>query len=119
MAQQHKTHLILKTLLIGGLVATLIYLFHPDVGAFSLIINNEPIADPLVHFAAIPTLLIALLLMSVLMLLAFLGVGLFIFIAVLGFSMFGMFLIAPYVWPVLVIIFLIILFMSWTEPKDD
>jgi len=118
MAQQHNTHLILKILLIGGLVTTLIYLFHPGVGEFSLIINNEPVAEPLACFAAIPTLLIALLLMSVLMLLAFFGVGLFIFIAVLGFSMLGMFLVAPYFWPLLVVIFLIILLMSWTETKE-
>jgi len=118
MAQQRNNNLILKILLIGGLVTTLIYLFHPDVGEFSLIINNELVTEPLARFAAIPTLLIALLLMSVLILLAFFGVGLFIFITVLGISMLGMFLVAPYFWPLLVIIFLIILLMSWTETKD-
>jgi hypothetical protein len=75
MSQQRKNHLILKILVLGGFIASLVYFFHPGVGQFSLIINGEPVADPLIRFAAIPTLLITLLFTSILMVLAFMGIG--------------------------------------------
>ncbi len=115
MAQQRNTTLILKTLLIGVVVTSLIYFFHPGVGQFSLVINGEPVAEPLVRFAAIPTLLIALFLTGVLMFFAFLGVSMFMFFAVLGGIMLTTLMLAPYFWPLLLIIFLIILLMAYKD----
>ena len=60
MSQQRNNHLFLKILVLGGLIASLLYFFHPGVGQFSLVINGEPVADPLIRFAAVPTLLITL-----------------------------------------------------------
>ncbi len=113
MSQQRNNDLILKTLVIGASIACLVYFFHPGVGQFSIIINGEPVAEPLTRFAAIPAFLIVMLLTSVLMLLAFLGVGVFMFIAASVFGMLGIFIVAPYFWPVLALIFFIILFMSF------
>jgi len=119
MPQQQKNHLILKILVLGGFIASLVYFFHPGVGQFSLIINGEPVADPLIRFAAFPTLLITLLFTSILLVFAFIGVGMFIFMLAFVFVTLGVFMVAPYFWPVLAIIFLIILFMSFDSNKDD
>ncbi|OQK17816.1 hypothetical protein AU255_08120 [Methyloprofundus sedimenti] len=119
MSQPRNNNLLLKTLVMGGFIAALVYFFHPGVGSFSLIINGEPVADPLIRFAAIPTLLIAMLFTGILMFLAFLGVGMFMFIAALAFIMLGVFMVAPYFWPVLVIIFLVIVLMSIGNTKDS
>jgi len=119
MSQQQNNNLILQTLVIGGFIAALVYFFHPGVGSFSLIINGEPVANPLIRFAAFPTLLIAMLFTSVLMFIAFLGVSMFMFVGALVFVILGVFIIAPYFWPMLVIIFLIILFMSFDNDKKS
>lgn len=119
MSVHKSSNFILKILVLGGLVAALIYLFHPGVGQLSLIINGEPVANPLIRFAAIPTMLIAMLFVGVLMMLAFLGVGMFIFMGALVFVMLGVMVIAPYFWPVLVIIFLIILLMSFGNATEE
>lgn len=99
--------------MLGGLIATLVYFFHPDVGQFSLVINGEPIANPIFQFAAIPAFLIVMLFTAVLMFLAFLGVGMFIFMAACIFIMLCILIIAPYFWPILLIIFLVILVISF------
>ncbi len=52
--------LLAKIVFIGVLIALLIYLFHPGVGQISLIINSEPVAEPLVPFAALTTVLLVL-----------------------------------------------------------
>lgn len=80
-------------------------------------INGEPVADPLVRFAAIPTILAVLLFTGILMVLVFLGVGLLMFLGALLFMMFGGFIVAPYSWPMLVIIVLMIALMSLGENK--
>jgi len=112
-------HLILKILVMGGFIACLVYFFHPGVGQFSLIINGEPVADPLTRFAAIPTLLITLLFIGILTFLAFLGVGMFMFMAAFFVVMLGVFIVAPYFWPMLVIIFLMMLFMSFGNDQKS
>jgi hypothetical protein len=66
---------------------------------------------PLIRLAALPTLIVALLFTVVLIILAFLGVGMFI--GGLGLILLGIFFLAPYFWPILVIITLIILVMSF------
>jgi hypothetical protein len=119
MSKQQNNHLILKVLIIGGLITVLIYLFHPGIGQFGLIINGEPVADPLVRFAAIPTLLIVMLFTGMLIFVAFLGVGMFMFIAALAFIMLGVFIVAPYFWPMLMIIFLVIALMSFGNTKNS
>ena len=119
MSQQQNSNLILKILVIGGFIAALVYFFHPGVGAFSLIINGEPVADPLIRFAAIPALLTVMLFTAILMFLAFLGVGMFIFMAALLFVILGIFIVAPYFWPVLAVFFLVILVMSFSNNKNS
>ncbi|MGZ8935584.1 MAG: hypothetical protein ACXW04_11870 [Methylobacter sp.] len=112
MKNQCSNKLITKVLIIGGLIAILSYLFHPDVGQLSMMINGEPIADPLVHFAAIPTLLAVIFITGILTLLLFFGVGILMFFAALIFAMLGIGLVAPYFWPVLLIICLITALMG-------
>ena len=118
MKRNRNIHLIVKILLVGGFFATLIYLFHPAGGQFSVMINGEPVADPIVHLAAIPTLLAVLFFTVTLMVIAFFGAGLFIFLAALMFMMLGVFIVAPYSWPVLVIIVVMIALMSFDNNKN-
>ena len=109
MSQAGKSSLFSKILIMSALIAVLLYVFHPGVAQFGLVINGEPVADPLIHFAALPTILIAMIFGVILMVLAFIGVGMFMFIGALSFIMLGVFFLAPYFWPVLLIIFLVIL----------
>jgi len=119
MQQTPNTHLIIKILLVGGFATSLIYLFHPEAGQISLVINGEPVADPLIRFAVIPTILTALFFTSILMVLAFFGIGLLMFIGAFLFIMLVVFIVAPYFWPILVIIFLMIAIMSFSENKTS
>ena len=73
MSPLKNNHLMFKTLIIGGFIAVLVYIFHPGVGQLSLSINGEPVADPLIRLAAIPTLLLTMVFTGILMVLAFLG----------------------------------------------
>lgn len=100
-------------MLIGGLLATLVYFFHPGVGQFSLVVNGEAIVTPLFQFAAIPALLAVIFFTAILILLAFLGVGMFAFMATCVFIMLGVLIVAPYIWPVMAIIFLVTWVMSF------
>lgn len=117
--QTKNKHLILKTVILGGLMAVLIYWFHPGVGQFSLIINGEPVAEPLFRLAAIPAFLLVILFIGILTVLAMLGVGMFMFMTALAFSLLAILLIAPYFWPVMVMFCLIILIMSASSSKKD
>ena len=119
MQRNRNTHLIIKILLIGGLLTSLIYLFHPETEQFSVIMNGEPVANPLIRFAAIPTILTVLFFTGILMVLAFFGIGLLIFLGVFLFMMLGVFIIAPFSWPILLIVFLVIVLMSLTENKSS
>ena len=112
MSKPHNSHLFSKIIILGVFIAVLVYLFHPGVGELSLIINGEPVAEPLARLAAIPTMLLVLFISVMLGLLIFFGVGLFIFLGALFFAFFGILLIAPYFWPMLLIIFLLIVLMS-------
>ena len=80
--------------------------------------NGEPVADPLMRLAEIPTLLFTLLFMGVIMMVAFLGTSIAFFMAALGFVMIGLLFIAPYFSPILMIFILMILFMSIGNTKD-
>jgi len=117
MQQNRNAHLIIRIFLVGIFITSLIYFFHPETEQFSLIINGEPVADPLVRFAAFPTLLATLLFTGILMVLVYFGVGLLIFLGALLFMIFGVFIVAPFFWPILVIIFLIIVLMSLGNKK--
>ncbi|RLA21244.1 MAG: hypothetical protein DRQ62_09640 [Gammaproteobacteria bacterium] len=119
MQQNRNIHLIIKILVIGGFMTSLIYLFHPEIGQFSLVINGEPVADPLIRFAAIPTILAVLLFTGILMVLAFFGIGLLIFIVAFLFMVLAVFIVAPYFWPLLVIIFLMIVLMFFSEKNHS
>jgi len=95
-----------------------VYFFHPEVNQFSLVINNEPVADPLIRFAALPTLIVSSLFIAILMLLAFLGVGIFIFITALVFIIVSVCFMVPYLWPLLAFIFIVIAIMSVGSHKN-
>lgn len=112
MEHQRNSKLITKVLIVGLVIAILSYLFHPDVGQFSIMMNGEPVADPLVRFAAIPTFLVIMLFTGVLMVLLFFGVGVFIFMAALLIAFAGLAVAVPFFWPILLIIFLIIVLTS-------
>lgn len=118
METKRNTKLITKVFIIGGIIALLSYLFHPEVGQLSVMVNGEPIADPLVRLAAIPTFLAIMGLAVVLTILLFMGIGVFMFFGTLFFALMICFALAPYFWPVLVIVFLIIALMSFGHEKD-
>ena len=118
MKRNTNNHLIIKLLTIGLLIAGLSYFLHPGLGQFSLTINGEPVADPLARLAAIPTLLMALFFIGLLAILAFLGVGMMMFLGALLFVVAGIFIMAPYLWPVLAVILLVVLLMSLGRDKQ-
>lgn len=111
MAERGKL-LVVKVMVIGLLIATLSYLFHPDIGQFSVTMNGAPLAESTAKFAAIPTFMVILALAAVMTLLFFLEIGFFILLGsfLLGFIVLT--ILAPYLWPVLVIVFLMIAIMS-------
>ena len=113
MERQGNSKLMTKVLILGLVIAIFSYLFHPDVGQFGLMINGEPVADPLVRFAAVPTFLVVMLITGVLMVLLFLGVGALLFMAATFIALLGIAIAVPFFWPILLIIFLIIALMSF------
>ena len=112
MKPQPNHNLITKVLVVGLVIGILSYLFHPDVGQFSIMMNGEPVASPLVRFAALPTFLVIMLITGILMALLFLGMGLFLFMVATLVALLGIAIIVPFFWPILLIIFLIIALMS-------
>jgi hypothetical protein len=120
MNPKQSKKLIIKVLAVGGIIAILIYLFHPGVGHLNITINGEPVADPLIRFAAIPTFLAVMGITCLLMVLLFLGFGVLMFLGCLFVALMATALIAPYFWPMLVIIFLIIALtaFSYSNQKE-
>jgi len=112
MQQKHDRKLIVKVLIVGAIIAILSYLFHPGVGQLSVMLNDEPVAEPLVRFAAVPTFLLVMMITGVLMVLLFLGVGVFMFLCAMFVALIGVFIMAPYFWPVLVVVVLMIVLMT-------
>jgi hypothetical protein len=115
MKHQNNKKLVTKVLLVGIVIAILSYLFHPDIGQFSIMMNGEPVANPVVRFAAIPTFLVIILITGVLIALLFLGVGAYIFMVVTVIALLGIAITVPFFWPILLIIFLIIVLMSFSH----
>ncbi len=112
MAQKRNIRLITKVLIIGAAIAVLSYLFHPEVGQLSVMINGQPISEPLVRIAAIPTFLVIMGLAVILTIMLFLGIGVFMFLGALFIALTVCIMLAPYFWPVLMMIFLLIAVMS-------
>jgi len=98
--------LILKIVLLGLLLALLAYMFHPEGGHVSLMINGEPVTDPLARIAAIPAILAILLLTGLLVGLVILGAGAFLLIGLVLLGTVGIALAIPAFWPVLAIVIL-------------
>ncbi len=107
--------LLIKVFAVGMVIAILSYLFHPEVGQFSLMLNGSPVAEPLVRFAAIPSFLVIMLVTGVLMVLLFMGVGLLIFLIAIFMALLGIGFLVPFFWPILLIIFLIIMLTSFNH----
>ena len=80
-------------------------------------LNGEPIAEPLVRFAAGSTFLLIMIIAGVLMVLLFLGVGMFLLAMFVG--LMGVFIMAPYFWPVPAIILLVITLMTVGNGSKD
>ena len=112
MQQKHNKKLIVKVLIVGAIIAVLSYLFHPGVGQLSVVLNGELVAEPLVRFAAVPTFMLIMIITAVLMVLLFLGGGAFVFLFAMFVALVGIFIMAPYFWPVLVIVLLMIALMT-------
>jgi hypothetical protein len=119
MKPKRNNNLLVKILIAGAVIAILSYLFYPGSGQLSIMLNGEPVAEPLVRFAAVPTFLLIMILTGVLMVLVFLGVGVFVFLFVLFAGVIGIFIVAPYFWPVLVIILLMITLMTVASGKKS
>lgn len=119
MQSKRNKKLIVKVLIIGAIIAVLSYLFHPGVGQLSLMLNGEPVAEPLVRFAAVPTFLLIMIITGVLMVLLFLGVGVFMFLCAMFAGLAGIFIMAPYFWPVLVVVVLMVVLMTVGNGKKD
>ncbi|MDI1230741.1 MAG: hypothetical protein PSV18_05635 [Methylobacter sp.] len=112
MPQKHPKNLIVNVLMVGVIIAVLSYVFYPGVGQFSVMINGEPVAEPLIRFAAVPTFLLIMMVTGVLMVSLFLGVGMLMFLGVMFVALIGIFIMAPYVWPALIIILLAVALMT-------
>jgi energy-converting hydrogenase Eha subunit A len=119
MESKRNKRLVIRVFIIGLAIAMLSYLFHPEIGQLSVMVNGEPIADPMVRFAAVPTFLIIMGLAVILTVLLFFGIGLFMFLGAGFIALMACVLMAPYIWPVLLIIFLIIALMSFTHDYKD
>lgn len=119
MQRKRNKKLIIKILIIGAVIAILSYLFHPGVGQFSVMLNGEPVAEPLVRFAAVPTFILILIVTGVLTVLLFLGVGVFVFLFAMLIALIGVFVMAPYFWPVLVIMLLMMALMAVGNGSKD
>ncbi len=112
MNAQGNHTLIFKVLIVGLLIAIGSYLFHPDVGQFSVMWNGEPVATPWLRFAALPTVLVIMFITGLLMVLLFLGVGVFLFMGAVFLALLGMFILVPFFWPILLIMFLLMAVLS-------
>ncbi|MDP3589987.1 MAG: hypothetical protein Q8R54_05545 [Methylobacter sp.] len=119
MQQKRNKKLIVKVLMVGAIIAVLSYLFHPGVGQLSVMFNGEPVAEPLVRFAAVPTFLLIMIITGVLMVLLFLGVGVFRFLSAMFIALIGIFIMAPYFWPVLVVVVLMVALMTVGNGSKD
>jgi hypothetical protein len=100
--KNEKSGLILKIVLLGLLLALLAYVFHPVVGHLSLTINGQPVADPMARLAAVPVVL------GILAGLVILGAGTFMLLGLALLGMAGIAVAAPYFWPVLIIVILVV-----------
>ena len=118
MKQNTNIYLVIKVLLVGLIITALVYLFHPAAGQFSIFINGDPVTNPIIQLAVFPSLFVVLFFTGILAILAFFGVGLFVFLSVLMFVLLGIFIFAPYTWPVLAIIFTTIIVMSLGNNKS-
>jgi hypothetical protein len=104
--------LITTVFIMGIMIALLSYLFHPDVGVFKLIVNGQPMNDAAIRFAAIPSALAIIAISAILAVLLCLGIGMVVFLVALFLALFGIFLIAPFFWPILIVIFLMFALLS-------
>lgn len=119
MWQKHHKKLIIRLLIVCAMVVIVSYLFHSGLGQFSVTINGEPVAEPLVRFAVVPTFLLVMIIAGALMVLLFLGFGVFMFLLALVMAVTGIFILAPYFWPVLIIILIMITLMTVANGKKE
>lgn len=119
MQQKRNKKLIVKVLIVAAIIVILSYLFYPGIGQLNFILNGEPIAESMAHFVAIPSFLLIMIFTAVLMVLLFLGVGVFMFLFAMLVALLGIFIMAPYFWPVLVVVLLVIALMSVSNGSKD
>ncbi|WAR44349.1 immunoglobulin domain-containing family protein [Methylomonas rapida] len=111
-------HTSWKIIALGCLLAALLYGFHPEVGQFTLLINGQPITNPVFRLAAGPALFVTLLFVAGLSALALLGMGMMIFLGFVGLVFLALIFIAPYFGPVLLLFCLIIAILSAGGTKE-
>jgi hypothetical protein len=116
--EKRRSRLIVKIILLGVLLALLAYVFHPGSGHLSVMINGQPVADPLARIAAGPLFLGILLLTGILAALVILGVGTFMVIVLALLAVAGVAMAAPYFWPVLVIVILVVSLASLASREE-
>ncbi len=80
----------------------------PGSGYLNVTINGEPVADPVARIAAVPIFLAILLVTGILASLVVLGVGTLLLIGIVLLGTAGIAVAAPYFWPVLVIVILVV-----------
>lgn len=105
--------LLLILAITGVFIAVLIYLFHSETGQFEVLLNGQPVSEPLIFIGAVPAIFVVLVGTAVLMFMTFMGVGLMLFVGAMFFLFFGIFLLLPFSWPVLLFVFLIIIVLTF------
>ncbi len=104
--------IVVKVMAIGLIIAALSYLFHPEIGQFNFSIRGLPLTEAASKFAALPTFFVILALAAVMTLLISLQIGFFILLGSSLLVFIVLAVLAPYLWPVLAIIFLVVAIMS-------
>lgn len=56
---------LFKVTAVGLIIAALSYLFNPEVGEFTFMVNGQPITEPFVKFSAFATFLTIIMLTAV------------------------------------------------------
>lgn len=72
MHPKHNKKPIVNVLMVGAIIAILVYSFYPGIGRLSVTFNGEPVAEPMLRFAAIPTFVLIMIFSGALMVLLFL-----------------------------------------------
>ncbi len=119
MNKNHNKIRLLLLAVVGVFISVLVFLFHSETGQFEILVNGQPVSEPLLLIGVIPAIFVVLSGTAVLMLMTFFGVGMMVFLAGVFFLLFGIFLFIPFAWPVLIFIFLIIFILFFEDGGNE